>query len=108
MTKAIRLLSRVLQLLQLRKGIALLAHVCLSMTKATRLLTRVLQLRQLQQLRQSVALLAHFRSIYDQSHAPSESSLAITAIAAIAAIAERYCTFSACLSLNDQSHSPSA
>ena len=50
MTKAIRLLSRVLQLLQLRqlqqlrKGIALLAHVCLSMTKATRLLTRVLQL----------------------------------------------------------------
>ena len=38
MTKAIRLLSRVLQLLQLRqlrKGIALLAHVCLSMTKAT-------------------------------------------------------------------------
>ena len=53
MTKAIRLLSRVLQLLQLRqlqqlrKGIALLAHVCLSMTKATRLLTRVLQLLQL-------------------------------------------------------------
>ena len=78
MTKAIRLLSRVLQLLQLRqlqqlrKGIALLAHVCLSMTKATRLLTRVLQLRQLRQLRQSVALLAHFRSIYDQSHSPSE------------------------------------
>ena len=75
MTKAIRLLSRVLQLLQLRKGIALLAHVCLSMTKATRLVTRVLQLlqlRQLQQLRQSVALLAHFRSIYDQSHSPSE------------------------------------
>ena len=72
MTKAIRLLSRVLEL---RKGIALLAHVCLSMTKATRLLTRVLQLlqlRQLQQLRQSVALLAHFRSIYDQSHSPSE------------------------------------
>ena len=72
MTKAIRLLSRVLQLLQLRqlqqlrKGIALLAHVCLSMTKATRLLPRVLQLRQ------SVALLAHFRSIYDQSHSPSE------------------------------------
>ena len=64
MTKAIRLLSRVLQLLQLRKGIALLAHVCLSMTKAIRLLTRVLQLlqlRQLQQLRQSVALLAHFQ-----------------------------------------------
>ena len=66
MTKAIRLLSRVLQLLQLqqlRKGIALLAHVCLAMTKATRLLTRVLQLlqlRQLQQLRQSVAHLAHF------------------------------------------------
>ena len=75
MTKATRLLSRVLQLLQLRqlqqlrKGIALLAHVCLSMTKATRLLTRVLQLLQLQQ---SVALLAHFRSIYDQSHSPSE------------------------------------
>ena len=44
MTKAIRLLSRVLQL---RKGIALLAHVCLAMTKATRLLTRVLQLLQL-------------------------------------------------------------
>ena len=60
MTKAMRLLSRVLQL---RKGMALLAHVCLAMTKATRLLTRVLQLlqlRQLQQLRQSVALLAHF------------------------------------------------
>ena len=80
MTKAIRLLSRVLQLLQLRqlqqlgKGIALSAHVCLSMTKATRLLTRVLQLLQLQQLQQlqSVALLAHFRSIYDQSHSPSE------------------------------------
>ena len=78
MTKAIRLLSRVLQLLQLRqlqqlrKGIALLAHVCLSMTKATRLLTRVLQLLQLRQLRQSVALLAHFRSITDQSHSPSE------------------------------------
>ena len=65
MTKAIRLLSRVLQLVQLRqlrKGIALLAHVCLSMTKATRLLTRVLQLlqlRQLQQLRKGIALLAH-------------------------------------------------
>ena len=75
MTKAIRLLSRVLQLQQLWKGIALLAHVCLSMTKATRLVPRVLQLlqlRQLQQLRQSVALLAHFRSIYDQSHSPFE------------------------------------
>ena len=75
MTKAIRLLSRVLQLLQLRqlqqlrKGIALLAHVCLALTKATRLLTRVLQLLQ---LRQSVALSAHFRPIYDQSHSPSE------------------------------------
>ena len=73
MTKAIRLLSRVLQLLQLRqlqqlrKGIALLAHVCLSMTKATRLLTRVLQLLQLQ-------------------------SCCIAAIAAIATIG---CTFSA-------------
>ena len=65
MTKAIRLLSRVLQLLQLRKGIALLAHVCLSMTKATRLVTRVLQLQQLR----------------------------------------KGCTFSACLSINDQSHS---
>ena len=75
MTKAIRLLSRVLQLLQLRqlqqlrKGIALLAHVCLSTTKATRLLPRVLQLLQ---LRQSVALLAHLSSNYDKSHSPSE------------------------------------
>ena len=103
MTKAIRLLSRVLQLLQLRqlqqlrKGIALLAHVCLSMTKATRLLTRVLQLlqlRQLQQLRQSVALLAHFRSITDLSNCAYKYGLAI---AAIAAIAESYCTFSAYL-----------
>ena len=77
---------------QLRKGIALLAHVCLSMTKATRLLTRVLQLLQLRQLRQSVALLAHFRSITDLSNCAYKYGLAI---AAIAAIAESYCTFSA-------------
>ena len=70
MTKAIRLLTIVLQLLQLR------------------------QLRQLQQLRQSVALLAHFRSINDQSHCPYKYGLAI---AAIAAIAESYCTSSSFL-----------
>ena len=62
------------------------------MTKATRLLTRVLQLLQLRQLRQSVALLAHFRSITDLSNCAYKYGLAI---AAIAAIAESYCTFSA-------------
>ena len=68
------------------------------MTKAIRLLTIVLQLLQLQlqlqQLRQSVALLAHFQSINDQSHCPYKYGLAI-AIAAIAAIATICCTFSA-------------
>ena len=69
------------------------------MTKAIRLLTivlQLLQLRQLQQLRQSVALLAHFRSINDQSHCPYKYGLAIAAIA-IAAIAESYCTSSSFL-----------
>ena len=37
------------------------------MTKAIRLLTTVFQLLQLQQLRQSVALLAHVPTINDQS-----------------------------------------